>query len=71
MTLTRSLALLALGVLGASLLMSRRARPAPAPAYPVVRDAGPESMRLRPLGWDLTDETVDESFPASDPPGNY
>ena len=37
-----------------------------------VRDAGPESMRDRPRrGWDRVDEQVDESFPASDPPGNY
>jgi hypothetical protein len=28
-------------------------------------------MVFKPLGWDLQDETVDESFPASDPPGNY
>lgn len=37
-----------------------------------VRPAGPESMRDRPRrGWDQVDEQVDESFPASDPPGNY
>lgn len=37
-----------------------------------VRDAGPESMRDRPRrGWDRVDEQADESFPASDPPGNY
>lgn len=37
-----------------------------------VRDAGPQSMRDRPRrGWDRVDEQADESFPASDPPGNY
>ena len=37
-----------------------------------VRPAGPEAMRDRPRrGWDQVDEQVDESFPASDPPGNY
>jgi hypothetical protein len=37
-----------------------------------VRDAGPEAMRDptdRP--WTDTDQQIDESFPASDPPGNY
>lgn len=36
-----------------------------------VRDAGPEEMRDPPRNWDRVDEFVDESFPASDPPGNY
>lgn len=37
-----------------------------------VRDAGPESMR-DPVRreWTKTDQELDESFPASDPPGNY
>jgi hypothetical protein len=36
-----------------------------------VRDAGPDAMRDPPEGWSKTDEEDDESFPASDPPGNY
>ena len=34
-----------------------------------VRDAGPEAMRDQgDQEWSKTDEEVDESFPASDPP---
>ena len=36
-----------------------------------VRPAGAESMRDRPRRWSKLDEEIDESFPASDPPGNY
>lgn len=36
-----------------------------------VRNAGPGGMRSDPPQWDKTDETSDESFPASDPPGTY
>ena len=37
-----------------------------------IRDAGPDAMRDEPIdGWTKTDEESDESFPASDPPGNY
>lgn len=36
-----------------------------------VRDAGPEAMRDPPRHWDRVDETVDKSFPASDPPATY
>lgn len=39
------------------------------PGY--VRPAGPGSMKEPPEKWDRTDEESDESFPASDPPGNY
>lgn len=36
-----------------------------------VRDAGPENMETAPHRWSKTDEAIDESFPASDPPGRY
>lgn len=36
-----------------------------------VRDAGPENMETKPKTWSKTDEAIDESFPASDPPATY
>ncbi|PTE20465.1 hypothetical protein C5F48_17385 [Cereibacter changlensis JA139] len=36
-----------------------------------IRNAGTRSMQTPPRDWDETDEELDESFPASDPPGNY
>lgn len=36
-----------------------------------VRPAGPENMKDPPEHWSTLDEEGDESFPASDPPGNY
>jgi hypothetical protein len=36
-----------------------------------VRPAGPKEMQMPLRRWTKTDEEIDESFPASDPPGNY
>ena len=36
-----------------------------------VRTAGTTEMTAPPRRWDRVDETGDESFPASDPPGGY
>jgi hypothetical protein len=36
-----------------------------------VRNAGADAMRDTPQRWSKTDETLDQSFPASDPPATY
>jgi hypothetical protein len=36
-----------------------------------VRDAGRAQMAMPPRQWDIVDESADQSFPASDPPGTY
>jgi hypothetical protein len=46
-------------------------KPAASLPLPEVRDAGPDAMHSPPRHWDYTDQTSDESFPASDPPANY
>ncbi|WP_196258823.1 hypothetical protein [Pelagibacterium limicola] len=43
----------------------------PAEADVQVRPAGPDSTRDDADDWDEVDESVDESFPASDPPAKY
>lgn len=75
MTLFRLVA--GMGLLGAGVLVGRHlahmdsATPeTPAPMRK-VRDAGPEAMDHPPRRWSLEDQQADESFPASDPPGNY
>lgn len=44
---------------------------APVGSSGIIRDAGPAEQHIAPSDWDMIDEQVDESFPASDPPGNY
>lgn len=41
------------------------------PPMPEVRDAGPENMSASQDRWSRTDQRLDESFPASDPPSTY
>ena len=40
--------------------------------FSAVRDAGPSAMADKPRrDWTKTDEEMDQTFPASDPPANY
>jgi hypothetical protein len=43
----------------------------PEKQHDYVRPAGRKEMTVPPRRWNKTDEEIDESFPASDPPGNY
>ncbi|MBD9529898.1 hypothetical protein [Paracoccus sp. PAR01] len=60
---------IAAGFLLKSALDARRDRSAP--RLESIRDAGPKAMAAPPRNWDVVDEQADQSFPASDPPGNY
>ncbi|MEZ5945408.1 MAG: hypothetical protein R3C13_11300 [Hyphomonas sp.] len=44
--------------------------PKETPDHRHIRPAGPENMEDPPEEWDKVDEESDESFPASNPPGN-
>ena len=68
--------LLVFGVLAAtvSLLIARQRRTQKALAPRGdrhVRVAGRREMMDPPRNWNIVDETMDESFPASDPPATY
>ncbi|MFG6531229.1 MULTISPECIES: hypothetical protein [unclassified Sulfitobacter] len=73
----RMSALLIFGAGAASLayLMKRQSRAQRAVAYDRAQDhvrvAGPREMIDPPRRWNIVDEAVDESFPASDPPATY
>ena len=44
----------------------------PGANFAKVRDAGPQAMADTPTHeWTAHDQAIDESFPASDPPGSY
>jgi hypothetical protein len=74
LTLVALLVVFALGA-GVGRLYTSHRRKAGAhalkPPAPPVRDAGPENIEAPPRRWDNVDQQADESFPASDPPGNY
>lgn len=64
----------AVGAVGYALYKyaTREREPEPRTAgFTQVRDAGPENMETTPRRWSKTDEAIDESFPASDPPATY
>lgn len=77
--IVKILALGALGLLGYSFFRHKRiagnaayAEGQPQRGHTDVRDAGPSAMRDKTQReWTETDEDLDESFPASDPPGGY
>lgn len=76
MALLKLAALSALGYAGYKLFENRqtgdRAAFAGNQGNVDIRDAGPAAMRDTPQrAWKETDESSDQSFPASDPPANY
>lgn len=69
-TVLGAAALVGGGVLAYRVMQKRQAQQQ-RPPLPEVRDAGPEAMNDPPKRWGMVDQQADESFPASDPPGNY
>ncbi|QQR38976.1 hypothetical protein [Devosia rhizoryzae] len=51
--------------------MKNGKKPGPKDAPQQVRNAGTEDMADKPNKWDKHDESVDETFPASDPVTKY
>jgi uncharacterized membrane protein YebE (DUF533 family) len=80
MALLKLAALGALGYVGYKYYQHQKSQSAPAFAsgqgngqnFAQVREAGPHAMADKPRReWEMADEQSDESFPASDAPGNY
>ena len=72
--LAKLAALSAIGYFGYQQLSKRRSAPAYGEGEPDdgVRNAGPDATRDETKeDWDETDQALDESFPASDPPAKY
>ncbi|EPX86638.1 hypothetical protein ruthe_01456 [Rubellimicrobium thermophilum DSM 16684] len=68
-----ALLILAFGLAGLALAMNLRhgaTTEGRAPRRP-VRNAGRDEMTMPPRQWDRLDETLDASFPASDPAATY
>ncbi|MEE4210359.1 MAG: hypothetical protein V2I43_13970 [Parvularcula sp.] len=72
--LMRLAALGALGYFGYRQFSKNQTAPAYAEGEPEggARNAGPEATRDETMDdWDETDQALDQSFPASDPPAKY
>lgn len=55
-------------LLGVAAFLAMRRPAKKSPRFMPVRDAGPDNMDYPPRSWDRVDQSIDESFPASDPP---
>ncbi|WP_425434917.1 hypothetical protein [Natronohydrobacter thiooxidans] len=71
MMLLRNIALLIAAGYLVQCTLSHLGQTGSAGARTKIRDAGRREMKAPPKDWDMVDERGDESFPASDPPGNY
>lgn len=69
--LLRNLALLIAAGYVVQCTISHLARTGSTAERAKIRNAGRREMKVPPKDWDMVDERADESFPASDPPGNY